>query len=166
MLRIQRSAADRESRRIRGSRGRTRSSLGYGARAGCHRDLASGHILRIARALQPIRERLTLFIHDAILENRFGHIGDTEELRHAVDEYIKDLRNEVLKFRTSAFGRAFRKWGPFSLGSIVSLGAAISGPWAFPLAGAGLLLMAVDKAGILERKATLRGDICSTRSSP
>ena len=108
---------------------------------------------------KPIREHLALFTHDAILENRFSHIGDAEELRGAVDEYVKDLRNEVLKFRTSAFGSAFRKWGPFSLGSIVSLGAAIPGPWAFSLAGAGLLLMAVDKAGILERKATLRGDM-------
>lgn len=108
---------------------------------------------------KPLRERLALFIHDALLENRLKHIGDPEELRHAMDEYVKDLRNEVLAFRDSTFGAMFRKWGPFSLGSIVSLGAAIPGRLAFPLAGAGLLLMAVDKAGILERKATLRGDM-------
>jgi hypothetical protein len=114
---------------------------------------------RLRELYKPIREHLALFINDAVLENRLTHIGDPEELRHAVDEYIKDLRNEVLEFRESTFGAMFRKWGPFSLGSIVSLGAAIPGPWAFPLAGAGLLLMAVDKAGVLERKATLRGNM-------
>ena len=114
---------------------------------------------KLRERYKPIRECLALFIHEAVLENRLKHIGDPEELRHAVDEYVKDLRNEVLEFRDSTFGAMFRKWGPFSLGSIVSLGAAIPGPWAFPLAGAGLLLMAVDKAGFLERKATLRGNM-------
>lgn len=114
---------------------------------------------KLRERYKPIREHLALFIHDAVLENRLAHIRDPGELRHAVDEYIRDLRKEVVEFRDSTFGAMFRKWGPFSLGSIVSLGAAIPGPWAFPLAGAGLLLMAVDKAGVLENKATLRGNM-------
>jgi hypothetical protein len=79
---------------------------------------------------EPIREQLARFINDVVLENRLRSIGDAAELRQAVDDCVKDLRQEVLNFRTSTFGSVFRKWGPFSLGSLAAMVAPMSGPLA------------------------------------
>lgn len=107
---------------------------------------------------EPIREHLAVFINDVVLEDRLYRIGDTVDLRQAVQDYVKELKNEIQSFRESAFGRTFRNWGPFSLGGFVALAAPLAGAdWALPLAGAGVLLGAVDKAGVFERKATKRG---------
>jgi hypothetical protein len=105
---------------------------------------------------KPIREQLTHFIDDVVLENRLRSIGDAAELRQAVDDCVKDLRQEVLNFRSSTFGSAFRTWGPFSLASLASIAAPMSGPLALPLSGAAVLLAALDKADVLGRKATVR----------
>jgi hypothetical protein len=105
---------------------------------------------------RPIREQLAHFINDVVLENRLRSIGDAAELRQAVDHCAKDLRQEVLSFRSSTFGSAFRKWGPFSLASLAGIAAPMSGTLALPLSGAAILLTALDKADVLERKATVR----------
>jgi hypothetical protein len=111
---------------------------------------------------EPIRERLAIFMNEVVVENRLGQIGDPGELSGAVHDCIKDLKTEILSFRESTFGKAFRKWGPFSLGSLISLATPIAHldpTWTIPLAGASLLVRAVDKAGFLEHKVTNRTEM-------
>lgn len=116
--------------------------------------------LELRHRYEPIREDLAIFINEVVLENRLSRIGDTAELHQAVRDYVKNLMKEVQSFRESAFGRTFRKWGPFSLGGFVTIAAALSSQtWALPLAGASVLFGAADKAGVFERKATKRGDM-------
>jgi len=111
---------------------------------------------------EPIRDRLTVFIEEIVLENRLGRIRDGAELREAVNECVMDLRKEIQSFRESTFGSAFRSWTPFALGGLITVATAMSHLepiWAVPLAGASLLFRAIDKGGILESKATKRGEM-------
>ena len=110
---------------------------------------------------EPIRERLAIFMNEVVVENRLGHIGDPGELRQAVHDCVADLRAEVLNFRESAFGKTFRRWGPFSIGSLITLATVITHPdpiLTLSLAGASILVRAVDK-GFLEPKVTNRTEM-------
>jgi hypothetical protein len=116
--------------------------------------------IELRRRYTPIRERLAAFVDEVILEDRLSRIEDTEELRQAVRDSVKELEKEIQNFRESALGRTFRKWGPFSLGGFVTIAAALtSQPWALPLAGASVLFAALEKTGVFEPKVTKRGDM-------
>lgn len=110
----------------------------------------------------PIREKLNEFIYELVVRNRLGHVGNAKELHDAVGDSIKDLRHEVYAFKESRFGKNFRKWAPFSLGGLITLARPLihlKAGWALSLEGASLLLMAVDKAGMLDRKMTNRSEM-------
>ena len=109
---------------------------------------------------EPIREQLISFVDEATTENRLKDIGDPLELRQALQEYVKDLTKEIQNFKESGFGRNFRKWGTFTLGSFVTITAALAAPdLALPLAGVSILVGAVDRAGWLEQEVTRRSEM-------
>lgn len=108
-----------------------------------------------------IRDKLAVFINEMTIKNRLDHIHRPEELRDAVQESVRELREEVVRFRESKFGRAFRRWGPFTLSSLVTLVATqFPEHWAaLSLGGASVLFSAVDKAGVFERAPSSRTEM-------
>jgi hypothetical protein len=74
-------------------------------------------------------------------KNLLSHIQDPAELQRAICELAKGLREEVLNFRESPFGRAFRTWAPFSIGGLLTMVAPLvsSHPVAVAIAGASFL---------------------------
>lgn len=108
----------------------------------------------------PIRDRLTVFLNDIVVENRLGDIGDAAALQQAVEECARELRQEVLDFSQSVLGRSIRKWGPFALGGICTVASkALPTEFALPLAAGSLVFGFVDKAGVLQDKATPRREM-------
>jgi hypothetical protein len=109
----------------------------------------------LRKRYEPIRELLSNFINDVVVKNRLGHIGNAVELEEAVQDCVKDLKEQVVSFRESTFGRSFRKWGPFSVGSLITLGSRavhLHPVSSIALGGASVVLSLVDKMGILQNK--------------
>jgi hypothetical protein len=116
--------------------------------------------VKLRNRYKPIREQLSIFIDDAISKNRFAHISDMKELQENIEKYVKGLSDEIQNFKQSSFGRVVRKWGTFTLGSFVTIAATIAAPqFALPIAGASIMIGAVDKSGALENKPTIRNDM-------
>jgi hypothetical protein len=110
----------------------------------------------LRKRYEPIRQRLSHFLNELVVKNQLGRIADGAELEQAVQECVKDLKQEIVTFRESAFGKFFREWGPFSIGSLITLGsraAHLGTRWSIALGGASLLLSLVDKTGVLQNKA-------------
>ena len=110
---------------------------------------------------EPIRDRLGDFLEEVVRKNRLSHIQDPAELHHAICELAKGLREEVLNFRGSPFGRAFTAWAPFSIGGLLTMVAPLvsSHPVAIAIAGASFLFGGIDKLGTLNRTPTKDGEM-------
>lgn len=109
---------------------------------------------------EAIRDRLNVFINEMTVENRLSHIRDRKTLHQAVRDCVKDLKKEVLSFRQTQFGRMFRKWGAFSLGSLINLATAaahLDPVVKVSVAGAHVLLQAVDRTK--KQKVTKRDEM-------
>lgn len=109
----------------------------------------------LRKRYEPIRELLSTFINDVAVKNRLGHIGNAVELEEAVQDCVKDLKEQVIRFRESTFGRFFRKWGPFSVGTLITLGSRavhLDPVSSIALGGTSVVLSLVDKMGILQNK--------------
>ena len=110
----------------------------------------------------PIRERLNIFINEMVLENRLDRIGSGAELEQAVQDCVGDLKKEVLSFRASTFGEFFRKWGPFSVSSLITIGGRavhLDPGWSASLGGVGVVLSILDKKGIFQNKPMKHGEM-------
>jgi len=110
----------------------------------------------------PIRERLNAFINDIVVENRLGHAADEGKQRQMLQDCIDDLRTEVVTFRESTFGRTFRRWGPFSICSLISMATPLlhlNPAWAVSVTGVTVVVRGVEKAGLLDRTVTKRGEM-------
>jgi hypothetical protein len=116
----------------------------------------------LRKRYEPIRERLSLFVNQMVLENRLGHIGDAAELEEAIQDCVRDLKKEVLSFRASNLGKAVRKWAPFSISSLITIAgraAHLDPVWSMSLGGAGIVLSILDKTGILQNRVMKHGEM-------
>ena len=64
---------------------------------------------------EPIREQLAIFVDEVVRKNRLNRIENTADLHEAVVECVRDLKKEVLNFRSSPFARTLGDGVPFQL---------------------------------------------------
>jgi hypothetical protein len=101
-----------------------------------------------------------------VIENPLLQAREPAEFEQAIQECVKDLRKEILKFREGAFGRAFRKWGPFSLGGIFTVAAVLKPHLAIAVAGARCFVDGLKVLGVFEeQKVTKRGEMVKLLAS-
>lgn len=107
-----------------------------------------------------LRVQFNSLMHTLVIGQKLKKISDRKTLEEAAKALGKELGAEIIKLRQEPDMASIKKWGAFSLASIVGLtGAVFGGGLGIAMAAAGVVLAGLEKKGAFDEKVSARSDL-------